>query len=167
MLGGRIKKKILLPLYLNLSCLLFCRAFPSILPPIRFWLARFPRAWKHITMKDMDAQIQDWYKGLHMQRLDLVGDYAGNELFLLEGDSLLLQCFADPKIKLKGKLCRNFQVFLRLHWLTDTYQRFSITTCRLHSGTLPREPCAKTLQLPSYLLPRFVPKKADLCTAIG
>lgn len=77
-------------------------------------------------MKDMDAQIQDWYKGLHMQRLDLVGDYAGNELFLLDGDSHLLQCFGDPKIKLKGKLCRNFEVFLRLHWLTDAYQDFQL-----------------------------------------
>lgn len=66
-------------------------------------------------MKDMDAEIQDWYKGLRMQRLDLVGDYAGNELFLLEGDSLLLQCFGDHKIKLKGKLCYNFQIFLPLH----------------------------------------------------
>lgn len=66
-------------------------------------------------MKDMGAEIEGWYKGLRVQRLDLVGDYAGNELFLLEGDSLLLQCFGNPKIKLKGKLCSNFQVFLVLH----------------------------------------------------
>ncbi|KAK3076664.1 hypothetical protein LTS18_012403, partial [Coniosporium uncinatum] len=32
------------------------------------------------------------------RRVDLVGDYAGNELFMIEGDSLLLRCFSDPKL---------------------------------------------------------------------
>lgn len=66
-------------------------------------------------MENINAEIQGWYRGLRMQTLDLVGDYAGNELFLLEGDSLLLQCFGDPKIEFEGKLCRNFQAFLPLH----------------------------------------------------
>lgn len=60
-------------------------------------------------MKNMDTEIQGWYNGLRTQTLDLVGDYAGNELFLLEGDSLLLQCFGDPKIEFEGKLCRIFK----------------------------------------------------------
>lgn len=51
----------------------------------------------------MESKVQEWYMGLRTQSLDLVGDYAGNELFLLEGDSLLLQCFADPKIEFEGK----------------------------------------------------------------
>lgn len=66
-------------------------------------------------MKNMDAEIQDWYRGLRTQTLDLVGDYAGSELFLLEGDSLLLQCFGDPKIQFEGKSCYGFQVYLPLH----------------------------------------------------
>lgn len=36
------------------------------------------------------------------RRVDLVGDYAGKELFLLEGDSLLLRCFNDPKLDFDG-----------------------------------------------------------------
>lgn len=63
----------------------------------------------------MDSKIQEWYMGLRTQTLDLVGDFAGNELFLLEGDSLLLQCFADPKIEFEGKSCHIFQVFLLPH----------------------------------------------------
>lgn len=66
-------------------------------------------------MESMDAQIQTWYQSLRTQSLDLVGDYAGNELFLIEGDSLLLQCFGDPKIELEGRFCRNSQVLLLLH----------------------------------------------------
>nr|POF18005.1 putative helicase [Quercus suber] len=35
------------------------------------------------------------YRKLLSRRVDLVGDYAGNELFLIEGDSMLLRCFSD------------------------------------------------------------------------
>lgn len=73
-------------------------------------------------MDHMDSEIQNWYLRLRTQTLDLVGDYAGKELFLLEGDSLLLQCFGDPKIEFEGKICYIFQVFLLLHQLTDTYK---------------------------------------------
>ena len=36
------------------------------------------------------------------RRVDLVGDYAGKELFLLDGDSLLLKCFSDPQLDFDG-----------------------------------------------------------------
>lgn len=42
--------------------------------------------------------VLDAYHKLSPLRVDLVGDYAGDELFLIEGDSLLLQCFADSKL---------------------------------------------------------------------
>ena len=42
------------------------------------------------------SEIQRWYASLYTRRVDLVGDYAGAELFLIEGDSLLLQAFSDP-----------------------------------------------------------------------
>lgn len=35
--------------------------------------------------------------------MDLVGDYAGSELFVVEGDSLLLRCLSDPKLDFNGK----------------------------------------------------------------
>ena len=53
----------------------------------------------------MDSEVLEWYQGLQNRVLDLVGDYAGNERFLLEGDSLLLHCFGDPKIDFEGKCC--------------------------------------------------------------
>ena len=40
----------------------------------------------------------DRYNTLYSRTLDLVGDYTGDELFILEGDSLLLQCFSDNQI---------------------------------------------------------------------
>ncbi|KAI1325090.1 P-loop containing nucleoside triphosphate hydrolase protein [Xylariaceae sp. FL0255] len=44
------------------------------------------------------AALQAWYGRILSRRVDLVGDYAGNELFIIEGDSLLLHCFSDPRI---------------------------------------------------------------------
>jgi hypothetical protein len=38
------------------------------------------------------------YKRLLSRRVDLVGDYAGNELFMIEGDSILLRCFDDDNL---------------------------------------------------------------------
>lgn len=51
-----------------------------------------------------DTEVLDWYLGLRNRTLDLVGDYAGNERFLLEGDSLLLHCFSDIRIDVEGEL---------------------------------------------------------------
>lgn len=51
----------------------------------------------------MESNIDKVYHSLYSRRVDLIGDYAGNELFLLELDSLLLHCFSDPMIDFDGK----------------------------------------------------------------
>ncbi|KAI9827474.1 MAG: hypothetical protein M1832_004824 [Thelocarpon impressellum] len=48
-----------------------------------------------ITPED---ELLNWYHRLRPRSLDLVGDYAGQELFLVEGDSLLLECFSTEKL---------------------------------------------------------------------
>ena len=52
----------------------------------------------------LDAHTAFRYGKLSVRRVDLVGDYAGQELFLLEGDSLLLRCFSDPDLDFDRKL---------------------------------------------------------------
>lgn len=44
------------------------------------------------------SPILEWYSKLYSRRVDIVGDYAGNELFLIEGDSVLLDCFSDYQL---------------------------------------------------------------------
>ena len=44
------------------------------------------------------------YAELPARRVDLVGDYAGSELFLVEGDSLLLKCWSDLKLDFQCKI---------------------------------------------------------------
>ncbi len=48
-------------------------------------------------------KILEWYQSVSTRVIDLVGDYAGKELFLLEGDSLLLECFGDERIDFGGE----------------------------------------------------------------
>ncbi|OQE44432.1 hypothetical protein PENCOP_c002G06207 [Penicillium coprophilum] len=42
--------------------------------------------------------VLDWYNNLDSRVVDLVGDFVGDELFIIEGDSLLLQCFSNEKL---------------------------------------------------------------------
>ena len=46
--------------------------------------------------------ILQWYDTSRPLFIDLVGDYAGKELFLVEGDSMLRECFADERIDFQG-----------------------------------------------------------------
>ncbi|USW51870.1 Putative helicase, P-loop containing nucleoside triphosphate hydrolase [Septoria linicola] len=48
--------------------------------------------------QDSETQVLSQYRKLESRRVDLVGDYAGDELFLIEGDSMLRRCFDDDKL---------------------------------------------------------------------
>ena len=49
---------------------------------------------------DHETRVLSSYRKLLSRRVDLVGDYAGDELFLIEGDSMLLRAFNDDKLDL-------------------------------------------------------------------
>lgn len=44
------------------------------------------------------SRILEWYARLYSRRVDLVGDFAGSERFLVHGEALLLHCLSDPNI---------------------------------------------------------------------
>ena len=56
----------------------------------------------NVTTEDQD--VLKWYNGRNPRLVDLVSDYAGREVFLIEGDSMLRDCFADDLIDFNGKL---------------------------------------------------------------
>ncbi|PQE07733.1 DEAD DEAH box helicase protein [Rutstroemia sp. NJR-2017a BVV2] len=64
--------------------------------------------------------ILAWYDGARPMWLDLVGDYAGKELFLIEGDSLLKECFEDERIDFKDI---RFSIFIHLILLSRNSPR--------------------------------------------
>ena len=52
----------------------------------------------NLSLVRLTTTLSCRFDGLASRTLDLVGDYAGDELFLIEGDSLLLQCFSDKNL---------------------------------------------------------------------
>ncbi|RDW71562.1 hypothetical protein BP6252_08125 [Coleophoma cylindrospora] len=79
--------------------------------------------------------ISAWYDSSRPIWIDLVGDYAGKELFLIEGDSLLRECFEDERIDFNGT-----PALLPL-----------IFTCQSHRLNYDRFPalCTNTIQMDS------------------
>ena len=73
------------------------------------------------------SSVLAWYDTGRPMWIDLVGDYAGRELFLVEGDSLLRECFEDQRIDFDGNLPRG-QPHLPLWLGMDRADPVSLTT---------------------------------------
>ena len=88
-----------------------------------------------------------WYAKLSSRLVDLVGDFAGANLFLLEGDSLLLTIFSDPGLDFHSGfqlLHAVYSVELFLKKLVDRNCRFKLVFFDHHAAScVPPGPEAK------------------------
>ncbi|KAL8773244.1 MAG: hypothetical protein Q9209_001922 [Squamulea sp. 1 TL-2023] len=88
------------------------------------------------------SKLLDWYGRLPARRVDLVGDYAGQELFIVEGDGLLLRCFDDPKIDFIDGFQLLHAAYAVEHFLQNLLQRkcvFHIVFFNVHKDLcIPR-----------------------------
>ncbi|KIO24166.1 hypothetical protein M407DRAFT_26442, partial [Tulasnella calospora MUT 4182] len=58
----------------------------------------------------LDKLDSSWYSKLHLRWMDLLGDYVGNELFLIDGDAICQHALNDPLLALgKSQEC-SFQL---------------------------------------------------------
>jgi hypothetical protein len=108
------------------------------------------------------ASILNWYDSTRPMFIDLVGDYAGKELFLVEGDSLLRECFQDDRIDFHGGFQILHAVYVVERFLEDLLKRhcnFHIAFFEEHAGLCipPGELSAK--HSARYLLARAVIKR--------
>ena len=98
------------------------------------------------------------YRKLQSRRVDLVGDYAGNELFLIDGDSLLLRCFSDPHLDFDS----GFQLLHAVYNVEQLLQHLSRRKCNFHivffssNKTLCIPPSATEQNASKYLLARAI-----------
>ncbi len=74
------------------------------------------------------SPINTWYAACRPRFIDLVGDYAGRELFLLEGDSLLRECFSDDRLDFHDGFQMLHAVFVVERFLENLIKRH----CRFH-----------------------------------
>jgi hypothetical protein len=111
--------------------------------------------------------IRKWYTQTRPLWIDLVGDYAGKELFLVEGDSLLRECFEDGRLDFDGmsvcflspvtriagyttSIIRSHNTLIT-HQLTS-YRWFPIASRSLRGREIPRKLNQKTLPVPYWVL---------------
>lgn len=92
---------------------------------------------------DDHIPINRWYGNHRPRFIDLVGDYAGRELFLLEGDSLLRECFSDDRIDFHHGFQMLHAVFVVELFLQNLINRH----CRFHLA--------------------FIEEHCELCVPVG
>ncbi|KAL9102665.1 MAG: hypothetical protein Q9163_002219 [Psora crenata] len=102
--------------------------------------------------------VLERYHKFSKRRVDLVGDYAGNELFLIEGDSLLLRCMSEAELDYDG----GFQLLHAVYAVEKFIQNLLQRKCNFHIAFFDshRDLCVpewvSTLNRPKYLLTRAV-----------
>jgi len=72
--------------------------------------------------------VLEWYSRVFSRRIDVIGDYCGHEVFLIEGDALLLHCFSDQHIDFDP----GFQL-LHAAWAVENFLRGLVARrCNFH-----------------------------------
>ncbi|KAL8725684.1 MAG: hypothetical protein Q9166_007198 [cf. Caloplaca sp. 2 TL-2023] len=107
---------------------------------------------------EKNSGLLKWYGQLPARRVDLVGDYAGQELFIVEGDGLLLRCFDDPTLDFDYGLQLLHAAYAVEHFLQGLLQRkcvFHIVFFDVHQDLcIPR--ATPPTSRDKYLLARAV-----------
>jgi superfamily II RNA helicase len=109
-----------------------------------------------ISRSEEDQKILQSYHRLSSRRVDLVGDFAGQELFAIEGDSLLLQCFENSLLDFEDGFQMLHAVYLVEEYLAQLQRR----NCRFHVAFFEahRQLCipqnVKSINRSKYLLTR-------------
>lgn len=84
---------------------------------------------EEVESPELEEEILLTYQGLSSRRVDLVGDFAGNELFLIEADSLLLHCFSDPQLDFRGN---GFQLLHAVYLVENYLHNLERRKCNFH-----------------------------------
>lgn len=93
------------------------------------------------TRMDSSKQLEVWYGSLNPLKVDLVGDFAGKELFAIHGEALMLHCIAQARVD----FCSEFTFFC-LPIILSTVSLYLTSACRWFPDS-PRRPRGRELPL--------------------
>lgn len=82
-------------------------------------------------MSDGTAELQKWYADRHAHIVDLVGDIAGRETFIVQGESLIRHCLETSKVDFDGRCTRKGSSAL-FGWSPLTCQQMDFRSCMLY-----------------------------------
>ncbi|KAJ0305409.1 hypothetical protein Brms1b_010819 [Colletotrichum noveboracense] len=75
-----------------------------------------------------DAALKSWKSSLSPLRVDIVGDFAGKELFAIHGESLVAHCVAQAKVDFKN----GFQLLHGVHAVETFLSKLKERGCNFH-----------------------------------
>ena len=52
--------------------------------------------------------LLQWHKSIHPLKVDIVGDFAGKELFAIHGEAMLAHCVQEAKVDFNSMLCPSY-----------------------------------------------------------
>ncbi|PGH12600.1 hypothetical protein AJ80_06658 [Polytolypa hystricis UAMH7299] len=79
-------------------------------------------------MEKNSGALLNWYASLKSRTVDLIGDYAGDELFIIDGDSLLAHTFSDEKLDFNP----GFQLLHATYILENLLRGLHQRKCNFH-----------------------------------
>ncbi|KAI0024132.1 hypothetical protein F4780DRAFT_725926 [Xylariomycetidae sp. FL0641] len=77
---------------------------------------------------DTMRSLESWYQHLSSRKLDIVGDFGGKELFLVDGDSLLLHCLTTSALDFHG----GFQLVHAVYAVESFLENLKSRGCNFH-----------------------------------
>ncbi|PHH83095.1 hypothetical protein CDD82_3630 [Ophiocordyceps australis] len=75
-----------------------------------------------------ETQLSRWYRNIFPTRVDIVGDYAGKELFAIHGDSLLLYSLMESRVDFSNGL----QLLHAVHAVESLLSALQVRGCNFH-----------------------------------
>ncbi|KAJ4265390.1 hypothetical protein NW762_004678 [Fusarium torreyae] len=110
--------------------------------------------------KDSIKALQDWYLEQRPLTVDIVGDFAGRELFVINGESLMRYCLAEAKVDFDG----GFQLLHAIHATEKVLSELKKRDCNfdvvffrdLEDLCVPKEVVGSTKAAKYYLTRRIL-----------
>ncbi|KAM3510492.1 hypothetical protein MY11210_005842 [Beauveria gryllotalpidicola] len=80
------------------------------------------------SLTDEEKKLFAWYQALRPLRVDLIGDFAGKELFAIHGEALLTHCISEARISYQY----GFQLLHAIHAVETFLSNLKLRGCQFH-----------------------------------
>ncbi|KAM3499417.1 hypothetical protein MY10362_007323 [Beauveria mimosiformis] len=80
------------------------------------------------SLSDEEQKLFAWYQALRPLRVDLIGDFAGKELFAIHGEALLTHCISKARISYQD----GFQLLHAIHAVEEFLKKLELRGCQFH-----------------------------------
>lgn len=107
---------------------------------------------------DRPETLDEWYESLSPLKVDLLGDFAGKELFAIHGEALLLHCITQARVDFDG----GFQLLHAVHAVESFLHQLRERGCNFHVVWFDDHVSLASPELPAHLSKKWALTRAVL-----